>query len=77
MELTHFYGLLPLIAFLVLSLVFYGKGLVHLITLGYNGALAYIAIINNWEVLFFMPIAMVMLIGIILFWYSMVRGNWL
>lgn len=77
MEATHFYALLPMIIFLILSLVFYGKGLVHILTLGYALGLAFMAILNEWEILFFMPIVGTVIISLILFIYAMLKGDWL
>ena len=77
MELTHFYAVLPLFILLVLSLIFYGKGLVHLLTLGYALSLGFVAITLEWEFLFFMPVAITVIISIILFIFAMVRGDWL
>lgn len=74
---THFFALLPLIIMLIISLVFYGKGLVHLLTFGYCVALGWVAILNSWEVLFFPVVLLTGMITIILFIYAMVRGNWL
>lgn len=77
MLLTHFFALLPLIILLVVSLVFYGKGLIHLLTFSYGLALGWVAILNNWEVLFFPIVLFTGIITLILFVYSMTRGNWL
>lgn len=77
MELTHLFALIPLLVFLILSLVFYGKGLVHLLTLAYTFTLAWFAIINAWEIMFF-PICIITgIISVILFLFAMSRGNWL
>lgn len=77
MELTHFYAMIPLLLLLVVSLIFYGKGLVHLITLGYAFSLSFVAITLGWEFLFFVPIAGTVMVAIILFSFAMVQGNWL
>lgn len=77
MEVTHFYALLPLIIFMITSLLFYGKGLVHIVTLGYALSLGFVAALNNWELLLFMPIVGVGMIALILFIFSMTRGDWL
>lgn len=74
---SHFLALVPLLILLVLSLVFYGKGLVHLITLGYSGVLAFVAISGGWENLVFPPITGTVVIALLLFIYSMTEGNWL
>lgn len=74
---THFYALLPLLILLIMSLVFYGKGFVHLLTFGYTFTLAIMAVINQWEIMFYPICIGAGIITIILFWYSMTRGNWL
>ena len=77
METTHFFALLIMIILMIVSLVFYGKGLVHLVTLGYAVSLALIGAINGWEILFFMPVLGSGLIALILFSFSMSKGDWL
>lgn len=77
MELTHLFGLIPLLVFLIISLVFYRMGLVHLLLIGYSIALAFMAITNEWEILFFIPILIGGMIGLILFCNAMVKGVWL
>ena len=77
MEITHFVALLPLLILLVLSLVFYGKGLVHLLTLGYTMALALFAVTNEWEIMFFPVLCGTGIIAVILFFWSMSKGDWL
>lgn len=72
---THFFALLPLIILLVVSLVFYGKGLVHLLTFSYAMALGYFAALNQWEILFLPVVSISVIIALFLFTYSMVRGN--
>lgn len=77
MILEHFLALVPLMFLLVLSLIFYGKGLIHAITLGYTGILAFIAIQGSWEFLFFPVCLGSAIISVILFWFAMTRGDWL
>lgn len=77
MLITHLYALIPLLVLLILSLIFYGRGLVHLGTLAYAMSLGIMAVTNQWEIMFFPIIIVSALIALILFWYSMVRGNWL
>jgi hypothetical protein len=73
----HFYAIIPLLILLVISLIFYGKGLVHLLTLSYCLVLGMTAIINQWETIFFPLIVFTGIIAIISFMFSMARGNWL
>ena len=77
MELTHLFAMIPLLVFLVLSLVFNKSGLVHLMTLGYTMVLGWFAVLNQWEVLFFPVLIITGIIAIILFIMAMVRGDWL
>lgn len=77
MILEHFLALIPLMILLVLSLVFWGKGLIHIMTIAYSAILAFIAIAGKWEMLFF-PICLgCVIIGIILFIMAMTKGDWL
>lgn len=77
MELTHLYALVPLLVFLIMSLVFYGKGLIHILTFLYTLCLSLFAILNSWEIMFF-PVCLISgIISVILFFISMTRGNWL
>jgi len=62
---------------MILSLIFYGKGLVHIVTIGYAISLAFMAILNSWEILFFMPIFGIGIIALILFAFAMAKGDWL
>lgn len=77
MVVTHLFALIPLLVFLVLSLVFYGKGLVHLLTLLYTLTLAVMAVTNSWEILFFPILVVAGMISIILFSFAMAKGGWL
>ena len=74
---SHFYALIPLLVMLIMSLVFYGKGLVHLLTLGYCMTLAWFAIVNSWEIMFYPVILIAGIISIILFAFAMTKGDWL
>jgi len=77
MENSHFLALLPLMILLIFSLIWYGKGLLHLMTFGYTMVLAIIAITGGWE-LFFWPIcAGTGIITILLFIFAMTKGGWL
>lgn len=77
MEATHLFALIPLLVLLILSLVFYGKGLVHILTLAYTITLALMAIINSWEIMFYPMCVFTGIIAILLFIFAMSRGNWL
>ncbi len=74
---THLFALIPLLVFLILSIVFYGKGLLHALTLAYAFTLAWMAIVNGWELLFYPVCVFTGIIAVILFVYSMTRGDWL
>ena len=77
MIVTHLYALLPLLVLLVLSLIFYGRGLVHLATCGYAVTLGYVATLNQWEILFFPIVVVSVIIAVLLFFVAMSRGDWL
>lgn len=77
MEATHLFAVIPLLAFLILSLVFSKSGLLHLATLFYSLVLGWLAVINTWEVLFFPVVVITSMISIILFIHAMVKGDWL
>jgi hypothetical protein len=77
MEMTHLYALIPLLVLLILSLVFWGRGLVHITTLGYTLTLAFMAISNNWELMFFPILVGSGLMAILLFVIAMTKGNWI
>lgn len=74
---SHLFALIPLLVLLILSLIFYGKGLVHLLSGSYGMTLGWFAVVNNWEIMFFPLIIFSVMISIILFLFSMTRGNWL
>lgn len=77
MVVTHFMALMPLLIMLLFSMIFYGKGLVHLLTLAYTMTLAFVVVSGSWEILFFPILSITGLIAIILFFFAMSRGNWL
>lgn len=77
MEATHLFALIPLLVLLILSLCFYGLGLLHIMTFSYGTALAIIGITNNWEIVFFPVVAFTCIITLILFIASMSRGKWI
>ena len=77
MVISHLLALIPLLVLLILSLVFWGKGLVHITTCSYALTLGYIAIVGGWELLFFPIIVGVVIMTIILFAIAMSKGNWL
>lgn len=77
MLLSHLLTLIPLLVLLILSLVFYGKGLVHLLTGSYALVLGYVAITGQWEILFFPIVTITVIIAIILFTFAMTKGDWL
>ena len=74
---THLFALIPLLVLLILSLVFYGRGLVHILTFCYAIALAFMAITNEWEIVFFPIIVFTVIISILLFVIAMTKGDWL
>lgn len=77
MILEHFLAMIPLMALMVFSIIWWGKGIIHLMTIGYSVILAIIAISGEWEMLFF-PICLgSCIIGLILFSIAMGKGDWL
>lgn len=77
MELEHFLALIPLMILLIVSIIWYGKGLLHLITLAYAIILGIIAINGSYGALFFPICAGSAIIALILFFIAMTRGDWL
>lgn len=75
----HLFALIPLLVLLISSMIWYGRGLVHLTGLAYAVVLAFIALTDTpiWEFLIFPLVAGCIVIFIILFWYSMARGDFL
>lgn len=73
----HLMAAIPLLLLLIISMIWYGRGLLHLMLIGYSGVLAFIAAGQQWELLFFPLIAGTLVIGLILFTYSMTKGDWL
>jgi len=74
---THLFAMIPLLVILTLSMVFYGRGLIHLMGLAYSITLAFMAISNTWEVIFFPIIALMVIIELILFLWAMSKGDWI
>lgn len=77
MEVTHLYALIPLLVLLILSMIWYGRGLIHLTGLFYTATLAIMGATNEWEIMFFPLLAITGIIQIILFFWSMNKGSWL
>ena len=74
---SHFYALIPLIIFLIISMIWYGRGLLHVLLFSYNATLAWFAIVNTWEIIFFPVCLAVAVISVLLFIFSMLKGDWL
>lgn len=77
MLIGHFLALIPLLILLLFSMIFYGRGLIHILTLSYTVGLAYMAAGNSWEIIFLPILAITGLIAILLFSFAMSRGNWI
>ena len=77
MSAVHLYALIPLLVMLVLSMIWYGRGLLHLMGLAYVMALAWMALINGWEIMFFPILIFSGIIEIILFIFAITKGDWL
>lgn len=77
MVLSHFIALIPMMVLLIISIIWWGKGLLHLMLIGYTGVLAFIAVSQQWEILF-LPLCLgTMAIALILFIMAMSKGDWL
>ena len=74
MELTHGIALFFALAFVIVGTVFQ-KMLWWLVSIGYLFGLAFVAILNSWELLFFVPIALFAVISVIGFAYSAINGD--
>lgn len=77
MFVSHLLALVPLFLLFVCSMVWYGRGLVHAMTLGYTICLTFIAIAGSWEILFYPILLGTGLISTILFVWAMAKGGWL
>ena len=77
MIISHLLALVPLFILLTLSLIFNKSGLLHLMLFAYAIALAWLAILGAWEIVFFPAIFCTAIIAIILFIMAAVRGDWL
>lgn len=77
MGISHLLAMIPLLILLVLSLVFYGKALVHLMTLTYALCLAVLAVLGQWEILFWPITVGSAIISVLLLTFAWARGNWL
>lgn len=71
---THGVALAFEVIFIVLAVTF-GKMVWWIVSLGYTIVLAWFAIINVWEVLFFIPLFGFGIISIIGFIYSALNGE--
>ncbi len=74
---THLFALIPLLVMLIMSMVWFGRGLLHLMGLAYVIALAFMAILNSWEIVFFPILIFAGIIELLLFCFAMVKGDWL
>lgn len=77
MSSIHLFAIIPLLILFIATLVFRRTGLLHLLSLGYAFVLGYVAVIDGWELLFFVPCVGVGLISLILFTLCMLNGDWL
>ncbi len=74
MSLTHFLGLIPLIAFFIIMLRWQNV-VTSLLVLGYCFCLGWIAVINTWELVMFPPLVAFGIISIIIMVKSALRGD--
>lgn len=76
MTTSHLIALIPLGFFFLVSLLWYSKGIIHLITLAYVVILAFFAITRGWEALFWPILVGVGAISMMLFVASINKGEW-
>ena len=69
--------LFGMIVLLIISMIWWKRGLLHILTLGYAIALGYMAAANGWDLVFIPVIVITGIISIILFIYAMTKGDWL
>lgn len=74
MEVTHGIALLFAISLVVIAAIF-NKMLWWLLCIGYIFAVSYMAIVNEWELLFYPVLVITGIISIIGFGYSAARGE--
>ena len=74
MELTHGIALLFEVIFAVMATIF-NKMLWWLLVIGYTLMLAFMAIVNEWEILMFVPLAIIGIISAIAFTFCATRGD--
>lgn len=74
MLIEHGIALLFAVVFMVIATIF-RKVLWWLVAIGYLFACAYMAILNSWELLFFVPLTIFAMIAIIGFIYSALKGE--
>lgn len=77
MEIIHLLSLIPLLALFAMSMIWYGRGLIHITLFAYSITLAFVAISGSWELLFFPLLTGTAIIALLLFVYAMTKGNWL
>lgn len=77
MTAFHLAGLAPLLVIFILALIFRRAGLIHILVIAYDAVLAYIAIVDTWELLFFPVLAIIAIIELILFIKCAIEGAWI
>lgn len=74
---THLLALIPLIAILLLSLLYRRLGIMHLTGVAYTMVLAFIAVVNGWELLFLPLLFGIGITELLYFVKSMTKGDWI
>lgn len=74
---THLFALIPLLFLLVISMIWYGRGLLHVMGFAYVLALGYMIAGQGWEMVFLPMCIGSGVIFIILFAVAMAKGDWL
>lgn len=76
MEITHAVSLLLGIIFVIMAVVF-RKFLWWLLVIGYTVCLSWFAVINDWEVMMFVPMLIFGIASCIGIVSTVVKGEWL
>lgn len=74
MEITHGIAMLFIVVFMVIATLL-KKAMWWLLCIGYMFAAAYMAIINEWELMFFPVLVICGIIAIIAFMFLAIKGE--
>lgn len=74
---SHLLALVPLMFLFLISLWIYNKAILQAIPFAYAIVLAYIAIVEVWELMFFPFLFGTALVNLLIFVYDALQGDWL